>query len=245
MKKVFYLILLLVVFSACSTDEPNGPNTNDDLTDNKDESVTTKKPTALFTLKTEQPLKIFTNNRTINADSYLWSFGDGSTSDEKNPTHKYKSMGVYRVKLTATNSVGDEDTYETNVTIENPTKCYINQVSYNALSVNNEYVRMELLGNSVFSGSVLYSSSWSMVSTANMPFILNIDKTVEIKSNAIDGYDNGVYSPYEIYLYSTKRTNVDGYLFSSMEFEIDSSFPESLIVTDNKGNVVECSFMYR
>lgn len=40
-------------------------------------------------------------NFTPNAASYLWSFGDGETSTQKNPLHVYKKNGRYDVKLTA------------------------------------------------------------------------------------------------------------------------------------------------
>lgn len=42
----------------------------------------------------------FTNNST-NADSYLWNFGDGTTSTQENPTHIYNAVGVYTVSLNA------------------------------------------------------------------------------------------------------------------------------------------------
>ena len=32
--------------------------------------------------------------------SYLWDFGDGSTSNERNPTHAYATPGTYAVTLT-------------------------------------------------------------------------------------------------------------------------------------------------
>jgi PKD repeat protein len=35
--------------------------------------------------------------------TYLWEFGDGATSDRKNPSHTYKSPGEYDVRLTVTN----------------------------------------------------------------------------------------------------------------------------------------------
>lgn len=40
-------------------------------------------------------------------DSYVWNFGDGSTSKIKNPTHTYYQSGTYTVSLTANNSVGE------------------------------------------------------------------------------------------------------------------------------------------
>ncbi len=40
-------------------------------------------------------------NFTPNAASYLWSFGDGETSTQKNPFHIYKKDGHYDISLTA------------------------------------------------------------------------------------------------------------------------------------------------
>jgi gliding motility-associated-like protein len=40
-------------------------------------------------------------NQSTNADSYLWEFGDGSTSTQINPSHKYVVDGTYSIKLTA------------------------------------------------------------------------------------------------------------------------------------------------
>jgi|GEM_PF-1028335 len=40
-------------------------------------------------------------------DSWLWDFGDGSTSHEQRPTHIYSSPGNYTVKLTITDANGN------------------------------------------------------------------------------------------------------------------------------------------
>jgi hypothetical protein len=42
------------------------------------------------------------SNHAQRADSYRWSFGDGNTDTEANPTHVYAANGVYTVKLEAT-----------------------------------------------------------------------------------------------------------------------------------------------
>ncbi len=42
--------------------------------------------------------------------SYNWSFGDGTTSDEVNPSHTYSTPGSYSVSLITTSSQGCEDT---------------------------------------------------------------------------------------------------------------------------------------
>lgn len=41
------------------------------------------------------------SNESQNATSYLWDFGDGTTSREDNPAHEYVTHGVYTVTLTA------------------------------------------------------------------------------------------------------------------------------------------------
>lgn len=40
-------------------------------------------------------------NESVNADEYLWDFGDGSTSVDENPVHSYVSGGNYNITLHA------------------------------------------------------------------------------------------------------------------------------------------------
>ncbi|RYY24364.1 MAG: PKD domain-containing protein, partial [Sphingobacteriaceae bacterium] len=49
------------------------------------------------------PLTVSFTNRSVNADSYLWDFGDGTTSTQTNPQHLYTKKGSFTVKLTAIN----------------------------------------------------------------------------------------------------------------------------------------------
>ena len=48
----------------------------------------------------------FSDLSTNTPTSWLWDFGDGSTSTTRNPTHTYMDAGVYGVTLTATNAGG-------------------------------------------------------------------------------------------------------------------------------------------
>ena len=55
----------------------------------------------------------FTDNTMLFPEEWLWDFGDGTTSDEQNPSHTYYTSGDYTVTLTATNPAGSDDiTYE-------------------------------------------------------------------------------------------------------------------------------------
>jgi len=74
------------------------------------------KPDALFTLNQTDATVSFLNS-SDNADSYLWDFGDGLTSDEANPTHQFMDEGTFLITLTATNGCGT-DTWTDEVTID-------------------------------------------------------------------------------------------------------------------------------
>ena len=61
------------------------------------------------------------NNFSTGADSYLWDFGDGQTSNLVSPTHSYSTPGAYNVRLTTQNYC-----YSTDTTIQ----IFVNQSIY-------------------------------------------------------------------------------------------------------------------
>ncbi len=89
--------------------------------------------------------KSFTD-KSVGADTWAWNFGDGSTSNAKNPVHTYAAPGTYLVSLTVTNlSTGCDHTKAINVPViwEKPdfnesdsTVCKGSPVSFNAINVN-------------------------------------------------------------------------------------------------------------
>lgn len=67
--------------------------------------ISCARPIANFT--TEQsskaaPAKIVTKNNSVNAESYKWDFGDGTTSEEESPNHIFTESGEYTITLFAT-----------------------------------------------------------------------------------------------------------------------------------------------
>jgi len=63
---------------------------------------------AFTSINDSTSLEVVFDNNSFWATSYLWNFGDGQTSTEKNPTHTYAQKGVYNVSLTATNWCSSE-----------------------------------------------------------------------------------------------------------------------------------------
>ncbi|TSA27920.1 MAG: PKD domain-containing protein [Bacteroidetes bacterium] len=54
--------------------------------------------------------KLQMNNLSTGADGYLWSFGNGKTSDEENPIITYTEDGTYIIELISLNQYGCTDT---------------------------------------------------------------------------------------------------------------------------------------
>jgi len=74
------------------------------------------KPTACMSLSTDYFMKdsvIVFNNCSIGADSYLWDFGDGTTSTEESPEHIYTESDTFRVSLNVEGKNGKDEIYHT------------------------------------------------------------------------------------------------------------------------------------
>lgn len=51
------------------------------------------------------PATVQFSNQSINADTFLWTFGDGTSSTDFEPTHVYANAGEYTVQLTASSAL--------------------------------------------------------------------------------------------------------------------------------------------
>ena len=56
---------------------------------------------AKFSVETYMNRAQLTNLSSENAKTFVWNFGDGTTSTERNPMHSYAEAGTYTVRLTA------------------------------------------------------------------------------------------------------------------------------------------------
>lgn len=72
------------------------------------------KPAAAFTSNQtalcQVPAAVSFTNQSTGAITYLWNFGDGGSSTDKDPLHTYTTTGNYTVTLIATNLSGCSDT---------------------------------------------------------------------------------------------------------------------------------------
>lgn len=86
----------------------------------------------------------FIDNSSASNDAvYFWDFGDGNTSNQKNPTHIYQNSGLYDVKLKISNCIGSDSLIKNsfvNVSlvdapqVANQSRCGSGSFTFNAVS---------------------------------------------------------------------------------------------------------------
>lgn len=94
------------------------------------EVTVTRNPVAEFDYTTSG-LEVDFENTSNYADSYLWDFGDGGSSEEENPTHSYNDFGNYNISLTAISDMcGDSVVTQTIELITSISDLALNQPVY-------------------------------------------------------------------------------------------------------------------
>jgi PKD repeat protein len=79
-------------------------------------------PAADFTFTPSNPTRTdfvrFNDRSTGDVTSWQWNFGDGATSNDRNPSHKYSATGTFTVTLTVSGQAGT-DTKSKQITVSN------------------------------------------------------------------------------------------------------------------------------
>ncbi|MBL7924320.1 MAG: PKD domain-containing protein [Bacteroidia bacterium] len=84
------------------------------------QQVLAQNPVADFTLSAAQgcvPLNVQFTNTSQNAVSHQWSFGNGNSSTQVNPSNVFTAAGTYTVSLTVTSASGNTSTHATQVLV--------------------------------------------------------------------------------------------------------------------------------
>lgn len=95
------------------------------------------------TTVTENTAIHFTDKTLNSPVAWQWNFGDGTVSDEQNPTKAYPEKGVYTVSLTATNINGkDTETKVNFITVGvAPTADFVTKIPAHQIGGRTQYVR--------------------------------------------------------------------------------------------------------
>ncbi|MCQ2250217.1 MAG: PKD domain-containing protein [Bacteroidales bacterium] len=159
------------------------------------------KPTAAFsqnqdTLYSDQLLRLYCESAA--GSQYLWKFGDGQTSNLKDPVHEYGKDGVYDIQLIVTTDRSCVDTAEVKgavVVIKHPVVVFPTAFSPNSDGINDTFGPVH--------GDV---KEYEII-------IMNHKGNVMFQSNNInegwDGTRNGIHCPPGLYVYKAKITMRD------------------------------------
>ena len=114
-------------------------------------------------------------NLSINAENYVWDFGDGTTSTEINPTHSYTLAGIYPVKLMAAKCANNDST-TIELTVEN-VGVIENQNNTGFIIYPNPVQNNSLIfsaSEQIFSDYIIYNISGQMIMHGDLPLKENI-----------------------------------------------------------------------
>lgn len=104
-KKSFYQGFILLLLMACV------------VTSCKEEPERPVFPLSAEIFKSVKDKQVAFTALTHSATQWTWEFGDGQTSNEKNPVHVYAEGGYYKAKLTASDGKGNSVTKEVTVAV--------------------------------------------------------------------------------------------------------------------------------
>jgi PKD repeat protein len=92
--------------------QPSGQNTVQLIVKTQNTVDTASKIIEILKLATvnftfvKNGLELTLTNKSLDATSYLWEFGDGTSATEENPIHVFPKNGTYNITLTASNDCG-------------------------------------------------------------------------------------------------------------------------------------------
>ena len=91
--------------------------------------------------------------------SYNWTFGDGGSSAQQNPSHTYSQSGTYQAVLTVTDSRSNQDTSSLSINVSAPTAQLT--ASAGASPLSGTAPLAVIFSGSVAGGNPPYSYNWT------------------------------------------------------------------------------------
>jgi len=148
-----------------------------------------KEPTANFSYTAEEmspPFDISFENSSKQADTFRWDFGDGSSSNERNPTHTYTRGGAFTVSLRASGRGGEHTVSKEIVT----TYFVENLSSYTLYAVESYY---EENGTKLF-----YYDHGDMLSQVTSIEVISNGSPLRLQFELESGMIGTVIEPYRL-----------------------------------------------
>jgi PKD repeat protein len=195
----------------------------------------------------------FRDSSRYQAESWLWNFGDGQTSTQKNPLHVYSNPGSYTVKLKVTNTIGqDSVTIPDYITVTGlsgiiPPSCFPSVASPSATNGTTR-VRFANLDKTsglaaADGGYVDYTCTDSAVVTITGFQSINLTVNTSAGNNAencrvyIDYNNNGTFESDELVL-NGNNNNVHTAVVTPAVYQCLGVPVRMRVITDNRFNQI-------
>ncbi|MDI1354675.1 MAG: PKD domain-containing protein [bacterium] len=172
------------------------------------------KPTAKFAASPlsvyipNDPTKCF--NLSIGATSFLWDFGDGGSSKEKEPTYFYTKPGEFEIYLIAYNNYGCRDTAflpEKVLALNETTLEFPNAFTPNLAGSPGSLYDPEDRSNDIFHPNVRGADQYELSIYSRWGELLFETKNPK---EGWDGYYKGVLCVQDVYVWKVVVTFLDG-----------------------------------
>jgi gliding motility-associated-like protein len=154
------------------------------------------------------------HNLSTYSDTWLWRFGDGTSSTTKNPIHHYATKGKYTITLIASNEFGCSDSisFLDIVTAEERG----NIIFPNAFTPSPEGPTGGYYDENTFENKVFFPSAQGVSEYHLMIFNRWGELIFESKelNTGWDGYYKGKLCPQDVYVWKVKAKLSDGTLFN-------------------------------
>lgn len=198
----------------------------------KKDDTSSLKLEARFTTPVIEYGKVTFRNYSVNATEYLWEFQDGNTSTEKDPVHEYLELGVFDVKLTASNE-NESDVFFLKVAIGQIYPANLTQLDNLPFGSRTQMVHFTKNGKGYIAGGIDYSdfqydqdiwefdpadNSWTLLSE-EVPIYLSNATSFVINEKVYFGLGNSNFGTGDLDFYS--------YDFQNSTFQFESNFPGS------------------
>lgn len=151
---IYKLMIVIIIFSiSCNKNDSK----EEDITENQ-----TNPPVANFVANQTDILVSnsvsFTDNTTNNPNTWVWDFGNGEYSTEKNPSVTYNAPGSYSVSLTVSNNYGTNS-----ITKDDYIDVVISENIFVDPRDDNAYYTVTIGNQTWFAQNLNYDSSSSIV----------------------------------------------------------------------------------
>jgi PKD repeat protein len=125
--------------------------------------VVFEQPTTRFTVDKTQAypgLNVNFRNNTVGAIRYVWDFADGTSSTEKDPSHAFDKLGIFKVKLTTFNVGGCSTSYSMDITVDGEPGALFVPNAFIPGSDNLEFREFKAKGTGISSWRMTVFDKW-------------------------------------------------------------------------------------